>query len=218
MSMREAVGGLVAAGAVLLQGLHHDPVQLPADQFRQSRRFHLPAGGQRRQRLAGTQPRAWPRRLFLADDAADLVPGRFLEPLLLQRRRAGQQLVEQYAQRIDVGAGVDVEVIELRLFRRHVERRAQHRLVRGVQRPLRQRLVHRLGQAEVDHLGHRPVVVGRDEDVRGLQVAVNDALLMGVLDGLADLHEQVQAARRTLIRVASQYSVIGTPLTYSMTK
>ena len=143
-----------------------------------------------------TQPRARPRRFLLADDAPNLVPGRLLEPLLLQRRRAGQQFVEQHAQRIDVRPRVHVEVVELRLLGRHVERRAQHRLVGRVQRPLGQRLVHRLGQPEVDDLGHRLVVVGGDQDVGGFQVAVNDPLLMRVLDGLAHLHEQVQPLGR----------------------
>ena len=32
----------------------------------------------------------------------------------------------------------------------------------------------------------------RDQDVGRLEVAVNDALLMGVLDRLADRHEQLQ--------------------------
>ncbi len=36
-------------------------------------------------------------------------------------------------------------------------------------------------------------ILDRNEDVLGLDVPVNDALLVGVLDGLAELHEQVQA-------------------------
>jgi hypothetical protein len=46
-----------------------------------------------------------------------------------------------------------------------------------------------LGHAEVDHLGHRLAVVERDHDVGRLDVAVDDALLVGMLDGLADRHE-----------------------------
>ena len=49
------------------------------------------------------------------------------------------------------------------------------------------------GDAEVDDLGHRHAVVQGDQDVGGLDVAVDDALLMRVLDGLADLDEQPQA-------------------------
>ena len=50
----------------------------------------------------------------------------------------------------------------------------------------------RLGDAEVDHLRHRPAVLHGDQDVRRLDVAVDDALLVGVLDRLADLDEQLQ--------------------------
>ena len=47
-----------------------------------------------------------------------------------------------------------------------------------------------LGNAEVNHLGHRRAVVDRDENVRRLEVAMNDSLLVRVLNGLADLHKQ----------------------------
>ena len=57
---------------------------------------------------------------------------------------------------------------------------------------VRQSALRRLGDAEVDHLGHRHAVVQRDEDVRRLDVAVDDALLMRVLDGVTDLDEQVE--------------------------
>ena len=51
----------------------------------------------------------------------------------------------------------------------------------------------RLGDAEVDDLRHRPAVEIRDEQVAGLQVAVDDAFLMRVLNGVADLQEQREA-------------------------
>ena len=41
-------------------------------------------------------------------------------------RGADQQFVQQDAQRIDVAAGVDVRVVDLRLFGTHVLRRADH--------------------------------------------------------------------------------------------
>ena len=54
----------------------------------------------------------------------------------------------------------------------------------------------RLGHAEVDHLRHRPAVVQGDQDVGRLEVAVDDALLVGVLDRLADRDEQLQPLPR----------------------
>ena len=88
----------------------------------------------------------------------------------------------------------------------------------GEQRPLGQPLVDRLGDAEVDDLGHRLAVVERDQDVRRLDVAVDDPLLVGVLDRLADRDEQLQPLARASAGLRSQYSVMGTPLTSSMTK
>ena len=76
----------------------------------------------------------------------------------------------------------------------------------------------RLGHAEVDHLRHRLAVVQGDQDVGRLEVAVDDALLVGVLHRLADRDEQLQPLPRASGWCSSQYSVIGTPLTSSMTK
>ena len=64
-----------------------------------------------------------------------------------------------------------------------------------VQRVFSQRLVHRLGQPEVDHLRYGLAVVQTDQDVARLQVAVNDALLVGVLHRLADRREQREPLR-----------------------
>ena len=135
----------------------------------------------------------------------------------LQRRGPGQQLVEQDAQRVDVGAGVDVERAVLGLLGAHVFERADDRAVLGEQGPLGQPLVDRLGDAEVDHLGHRLAVVERDQHVRRLDVAVDDPLLVRVLDRLADRDES-SSRSRGVNWAWSQYSVIGTPLTSSMTK
>ena len=49
--------------------------------------------------------------------------------------------------------------------------------------------LEQLGDAEVEQLGD---AVGRDQDVRGLDVAVDDQALMGVMDGVAHLAEHRQ--------------------------
>ena len=47
-----------------------------------------------------------------------------------------------------------------------------------------------LGEAEVDDLGQRLAVLLGHQDIVGLQVPVEDGLLVGVLDRVADLQEQ----------------------------
>jgi hypothetical protein len=61
---------------------------------------------------------------------------------------------------------------------------------------VRERVADRLGDAEVDNLRHRLTVVEGDEHVRRLDVAVNHALLVRVLDGVADADEQVEPFAR----------------------
>ena len=55
---------------------------------------------------------------------------------------------------------------------------------------LRQPVLRSLGNAEVDDLRHRLAVLHRHQHVRGFDVAVDDPFVVGVLDALADLHEQ----------------------------
>ena len=76
-------------------------------------------------------------------------------PRQIQVASADQQLVEQHAERVDVGSRVDVECRHLGLFRAHVFRRADHAAQLGVQGLLAETSGGRLGHAEVDHLDRR---------------------------------------------------------------
>ena len=72
-----------------------------------------------------------------------------------------------------------------------------------MERLLGQLLAHRLGDAEVDDLGHRPDVMHFDQHVTGLEIAVDHALLMRVLHAVAERDEQLQPlARRELLLIA----------------
>ena len=92
-----------------------------------------------------------------------------------ERRTAGEHLVENRAEAEEVGPGVDGFAADL--LRRHVAGRADHRPGLGLGRRAagRCRLVARpreLGDAEVEDLDPP---VARDEQVVGLQVAMDDA-------------------------------------------
>ena len=65
-------------------------------------------------------------------------------------------------------------------------------LERSKERLIGQSSLGRFGDAEVNDFGHRHAVVQGDEDVRGFDVAMDDALLVSVLDGVADLDEQFE--------------------------
>ena len=111
-------------------------------------------------------------------------------------RAAGEQLVEDHTERINVGPCVDVEVVEFRLLGGHVLQRADDLPDFCVHRPLGQLLAGRLGHAEVDDLRHRFAVVERDQHVRRFEVAVDYSFLVGVLHGLADGDEEFEPFAR----------------------
>ena len=101
------------------------------------------------------------------------------------------------------------------LFGAHVLRRADQRPEFRVQRVLGQRVRHGFGDTEVDDLRHRTIILQRHQDIRWLQIAMDDSLLVGVLNALADLDEQIDPIRnRQLVpryiirdRLAADYSI-----------
>ena len=127
-----------------------------------------------------------------ADHSADFVKSSLLECLFVKRRRAGEQLVQQHAQRIDVAARIDIQAAQLRLLGTHVHRRPDHLAVAGVDRLVGQVVMQGLGHAKVDDFDDRAMIGHRDHDVGRFQVAVDDPFLMGMLDGVADINEQFQ--------------------------
>ena len=112
-------------------------------------------------------------------------------------QRAGGHLVEHDAEGEQVGAGV--EFLAARLLGRHVGDGAQWRagagevLVVDGSEAERDRLRAGgdargdLGEAEVENLG---VAARGDEDVGGLDVAVDDALGVGGVEGVGDFDGQ----------------------------
>ena len=92
---------------------------------------------------------------------------------------AAPALVERQGQRVDVGLGA--RRAALGLLGGHVGERADDVAGRG-----QGRRVGEAGDAEVHQLGARLAVLG-DEDVLRLDVAVDDAARVGVVERLAEI-------------------------------
>ena len=127
-------------------------------------------------------------RGLVAQNRAHHLDGR----LALERLQARHHLEEHRAEREDVGAGVDLAPLEL--LGRHVVEGSHHRALSrqgralglGCRRPV---LLHDgPGQAEVEQMSAR----ARQDDVAGLQVAVDDAGPMGGREGFGDLDAVLQ--------------------------
>ncbi len=191
---RETVGRFVTARAVLLQALHDDAVEIAArgaGQFGDTRPpFPAQRGGLRQPQCV--QPGGRPWWFVVANDAPHLVQPGAQQLCAVERRAAREQFVEQHAEAVNVAARVHVHTAHLRLLGTDVSGRAEERVKLGEERLVGEPLARGLGNAEVNHLGHGRTVVDRDENVRGLEVAMDDALLVRVLNGLAHLHKQPQ--------------------------
>ena len=134
------------------------------------------------------------RRIRLHDRARHLVRAPGLQPV---RPVPCQDLVENDAQRVNVGGGVDrlaADLLRAGVLRRQHARHGDCHL-----RRVHARLQH-LRDAEIEQLGR--AVLG-DQNVAGLQVAVDDQVLVRVEQCRADLLEQRHALRRSqVIRIA----------------
>ena len=136
------------------------------------------------------QPRRRTGGLDLPDDAAHFLVSRLQQGFLVERGDAGEQFVEQDAERIHVAARVDVEVAETGLLRAHVGGGSDKLLEPGVKRVLGEPALGGLRDPEIDHLHGRLVAVQRHQHVGRFDVPVDEPFLVGVVDGRADVHEE----------------------------
>jgi hypothetical protein len=121
--------------------------------------------------------------------------------VLHEGRLAREQVVERRAQAVHVAPAVDAARVAPRLLGRHVARRPHHRARLGealpVARLVREPEVHEHGVQHAAALGgagvDRPLLRGAllDHDVRGLDVAVDDAEQVRRVHGLGDRLDHV---------------------------
>jgi hypothetical protein len=110
-------------------------------------------------------------------------------PRPLEGQAAGEHLVEDDAERVEVGRRG--RLLPQRLLGRHVLRRAEHGALGG-----ERGLLHQAGEAEVEDLDEVLAAAAIEEvDVVGLEVAVDDAEVVGAGERGADLLEDVGDAR-----------------------
>ncbi|MCI0586633.1 MAG: hypothetical protein L0323_07315 [Planctomycetes bacterium] len=142
---------------------------------------------------------AQPDGVLLDEEARHLGEGSSLEVV---GHPSGEELVGDHAERVDVGAGVDRLRPPRELLGAHVGERAHDLPGAGVERRRLEVGLRDPGDAEVEDLRLAAAV---DEDVAGLEVAVDHPLLVGVLDGVADPREELEA------RLDGEPESIGAP-------
>ena len=175
----------VASVRLGLQRLHDDAIEVARQAPDQAGRRRPPGVRDRRRQgpRAGRQLPADGRARRRRDPRLDSVRGatRAAGPL------SGQQLVENGAEHEDVGGGGHRFTAEL--FGRGVGRREGAQSGRG---RIGQRVVglEQLGDAEVEQLHFAGA---RHQDVRRLQIAMDDEGVMRVLGGLADQAKDAQS-------------------------
>jgi hypothetical protein len=156
----EGFGRAVALARIGREALGDDGVELAIDRRRE-------AGG-----------RSWRAGGHALDPLREIVAA-------IVRQAAGERLVQRGAQRVHVGARVDLVHRSAQLLRRRVGKRSEELARSGDAQALR---VDRCGErdAEIEHQRRAARV---DQDVRGLEIAVDHAALVRMSDGRRDAAE-----------------------------
>ena len=181
----KGVGGFVTARAVFLDGLHHDPVEIWLHEASEFLRLDLPGLGKRGAFISYRCAQAGRRlrRLHLTDDSTHFIVTRGRKGLGIEGRLSREQLVEQDAQGVDVTARVDIQTAQSCLFWAHIHWRADKLLKTREERLVSELALRGFSDAKVDDLGYWLVTVQGDQDIGWLDVAMDNAFLVRVIDG-----------------------------------
>src|SRR4030095_13685441 len=105
-----SVGGFVTASAILFQAFHDDPIEIAFQLVDESRNLHCVTFRGRRALVAleGRDAGAGADRILLTNGAAHRVDALREEFIWIERRFAGEELVEKDAERIALTPRVDI--------------------------------------------------------------------------------------------------------------
>ena len=131
------------------------------------------------------------RRHVVADGGGEAGAAAGAQHMRIARQAAGEQFVEHHAKADDIAARVRRRGIGL--LGGHVLGRAHECALHGAGARVAERGIGHARDAEVDDARADGTVLVGDEDVGGLQVAVDHAAPVRVLDGIADAHHELDA-------------------------
>ena len=133
---------------------------------------------------------------LLSDRAPHRIQPGLHQFLAVEGRFAGQDFIKQYTQAVDVAARINIQPTHLCLLGAHIRWRAHELVESGEDGFVGQSLFDGFGYAEINHLGHGHAVMQCHQDIGRFDISMNDSLLMRVLDGMADIDEEVEPLSR----------------------
>jgi len=174
----------IAQVPMMGESLAHDPIEAAGDRVTQLCGRRAPALRDLEPTVLHQSQGATRRHRVVAARGRQLV-----------RQHTHQQAMEHQTEGVDVRPGVDI--LTAQGLRAQVIGGADDPVGQGVRCFVGRRVVERLGNAEVDDLGQWASLLLGNEDVRRLEVAVDDALLVRVLYARTDRLEDLQAIADT---------------------
>src|SRR5262249_43392313 len=101
--------------------------------------------------------------------------------------------IKQDTEAVDIAACIDIETAHLGLLGTHVSGGANELVQLRIYGEVGEAAFGGFGDAKIDYFRHGHSVMESDQDIGRLDIAMNDAFLVGVLDGLTNLCEKIEA-------------------------
>ncbi len=160
----EITRGLIAEFTFFFEAAHDDPIEFATDQGGKFAGFNGALGGDDRVCGGVGDAGAGSGGFDFADNALHFGEDMAAKFFRIEWRRSGEELVEEDAEGVDIGAGVHVEAA-IGLFGAHVFGGAEELVEFGEEGFIGEPVLHGFGDAEVDDFYDGFVVLGGDEHV-----------------------------------------------------